>query len=318
MEHITVLKNELITSLNIKPDGVYVDCTGGGGGHAQQILSKLSKDGKLIIFDRDQYALTILKERFSKEIASKNVEIVGSEFSSIRHKITNLDLYGKIDGICADIGVSNFQIADAGRGFSFRNEGPLDMRMDQSTSLTAKDIVNDYSESEIFYIIKTYGEDKFAKNIAKNIVLARAKKPFENTKELAENVANSIPKKLHGKTNPATKTFQAFRIYINKELEELETLLKDGFELLSSGGRFAIISFHSLEDKIVKKAFKNLEGKNKSNEVLKRLPISQDSLDQLSGAKAKIIKPFPVKPSLEEISLNPKSRSAVLRTIEKL
>lgn len=318
MEHITVLKQELVDALKVKPDGIYVDCTGGGGGHAKLVAEQLSDEGKLIVLDRDPYAITLLQQLFAP--FGEKVQVNHCAFSQVSSVLE--DYAGQVDGIFADIGVSNFQLADGARGFSFRHDGPLDMRMDTSKDqTTAADVVNSWSEENLTTIFREYGEEKFAKGIAKRIVFCRQQDgDITTTKQLADIVAAAIPKKFHGKTNPATKVFQALRIEVNGELDELKTLLAHGYELLKDGGRLVVISFHSLEDRLVKSTFKSWAGKGAgaSDQPWAKLPLTEAQRGKHIDIRGKIVRPFPVVPSAAEIADNPKSRSAKMRTVEKL
>ena len=256
--HYSVLLNETIENLNIKPDGIYVDGTLGGGGHAYQVASRLSEKGRLIGIDQDADAIAAAGERL-KEFGDK-ITIIRSNYANMKEELHRIGVE-KVDGIVLDLGVSSFQLDTPERGFTYRDESaPLDMRMDDRQSLTAKDIVNGYSEMELYRIIRDYGEDKFAKNIAKHIVQERAKKPIETTGELTEIIRASIPMKVQVTGgHPAKRTFQAIRIELNKELEVLQNNLDDMIDLLNPGGRICIITFHSLEDRIVKTNFKRNE-----------------------------------------------------------
>ena len=256
--HYSVLLNETIENLNIKPDGIYVDGTLGGGGHAYQVASRLSEKGRLIGIDQDADAIAAAGERL-KEFGDK-ITIIRSNYANMKEELHRIGVE-KVDGIVLDLGVSSFQLDTPERGFTYRDESaPLDMRMDDRQSLTAKDIVNGYSEMELYRIIRDYGEDKFAKNIAKHIVQERAKKPIETTGELTEIIRASIPMKVQVTGgHPAKRTFQAIRIEMNKELEVLQNNLDDMIDLLNPGGRICIITFHSLEDRIVKTNFKRNE-----------------------------------------------------------
>ena len=256
--HYSVLLNETIENLNIKPDGIYVDGTLGGGGHAYQVASRLSEKGRLIGIDQDADAIAAAGERL-KEFGDK-ITIIRSNYANMKEELHRIGVE-KVDGIVLDLGVSSFQLDTPERGFTYRDENaPLDMRMDDRQSLTAKDIVNGYSEMELYRIIRDYGEDKFAKNIAKHIVQEREKKPIETTGELTEIIRASIPMKVQVTGgHPAKRTFQAIRIELNKELEVLQNNLDDMIDLLNPGGRICIITFHSLEDRIVKTNFKRNE-----------------------------------------------------------
>jgi 16S rRNA (cytosine1402-N4)-methyltransferase len=248
--HYSVLLNETIENLNIKPDGIYVDGTLGGGGHAYQVASRLSEKGRLIGIDQDADAIAAAGERL-KEFGDK-ITIIRSNYANMKEELHRIGVE-KVDGIVLDLGVSSFQLDTPERGFTYRDENaPLDMRMDDRQSLTAKDIVNGYSEMDLYRIIRDYGEDKFAKNIAKHIVQERAKKPIETTGELTEIIRASIPMKVQVTGgHPAKRTFQAIRIELNKELEVLQNNLDDMIDLLNPGGRICIITFHSLEDRIL-------------------------------------------------------------------
>ena len=256
--HYSVLLNETIENLNIKPDGIYVDGTLGGGGHAYQVASRLSEKGRLIGIDQDADAIAAAGERL-KEFGDK-LTIIRSNYANMKEELHRIGVE-KVDGIVLDLGVSSFQLDTPERGFTYRDENaPLDMRMDDRQSLTAKDIVNGYSEMDLFRNIRDYGDDKFAKNIAKHIVQERAKKPIETTGELTEIIRASIPMKVQVTGgHPAKRTFQAIRIELNKELEVLQNNLDDMIDLLNPGGRICIITFHSLEDRIVKTNFKRNE-----------------------------------------------------------
>ena len=268
--HYSVLLNETIENLNIKPDGIYVDGTLGGGGHAYQVASRLSEKGRLIGIDQDADAIAAAGERL-KEFGDK-ITIIRSNYANMKEELHRIGVE-KVDGIVLDLGVSSFQLDTPERGFTYRDENaPLDMRMDDRQSLTAKDIVNGYSEMELYRIIRDYGEDKFAKNIAKHIVQEREKKPIETTGELTEIIRASIPMKVQVTGgHPAKRTFQAIRIELNKELEVLQNNLDDMIDLLNPGGRICIITFHSLEDRIVKTNFKRNENRRTAeNEDVRR------------------------------------------------
>ena len=255
--HVSVLLNETISQLQIKENGTYVDGTMGGAGHSYQICKRLGENGRFIGIDQDEAAILTGTDRL-KEFGD-NVTIVRSNYCNMKQVVTELGIE-KVDGIVLDLGVSSYQLDTADRGFSYKEDGPLDMRMDKRQSLTAKDIVNDYSEMELFRIIRDYGEDKFAKNIAKHIVRMRNEKPIETTYELNEAIKAAIPMKVRKNTgHPSKKTFQAIRIELNKELEVLNNTLQDMIDLLEEDGRICIITFHSLEDRIVKSIFRKNE-----------------------------------------------------------
>ena len=301
--HYSVLLNETIENLNIKPDGIYVDGTLGGGGHAYQVASRLSEKGRLIGIDQDADAIAAAGERL-KEFGDK-ITIIRSNYANMKEELHRIGVE-KVDGIVLDLGVSSFQLDTPERGFTYRDESaPLDMRMDDRQSLTAKDIVNGYSEMELYRIIRDYGEDKFAKNIAKHIVQERAKKPIETTGELTEIIRASIPMKVQVTGgHPAKRTFQAIRIEVNDELNILENVVTQAVERLKSGGRIGVITFHSLEDRIVKQTLAQLA---KGCICPPQLPVC------VCGRKPLVKKVGNIVPSDAEIEANPRSRSARLR-----
>ena len=305
--HYSVLLKETIENLNIRPDGVYVDGTLGGGGHAYQVASRLSAKGRLIGIDQDADAIAAAGERLS-EFGDK-ITIIRSNYANMKEELHRIGIE-KVDGI---VGVSSFQLDTPERGFTYRDENaPLDMRMDDRQSLTAKDIVNEYSEMELYHIIRDYGEDKFAKNIAKHIVQERKKKPIETTGELTEIIRASIPMKVQATGgHPAKRTFQAIRIELNKELEVLQNNLDDMIDLLNPGGRICIITFHSLEDRIVKSNFKR-------NENPCTCPSDFPVCVCGKKSKGKVITRKPILPSEEELSVNSRSKSAKLRVFERV
>ena len=303
--HISVLLEESVEALNVKPDGIYVDCTAGGGGHSAEVLNKLGENGRMILFDRDPDAIETVSERFKGD---NRVTIVHSNFSEIKKVLAELNVDG-VDGIIADLGVSSHQLDTAERGFSFHYDAPLDMRMSQQGT-TAEDIVNSYSQKELFNVISKYGEEKFAGSVANAIVRARDKKRIETTLELAEIVSNAIPAKFRRNGQPARKTFQAIRIEVNAELTVLEKTLPDMFECLNKEGVLAIISFHSLEDRIVKDYFRTLK---EGCTCPKDFPVC------VCGKTPKaLVKSSGVKATGKEVSENNRSRSAKLRTAKKL
>ena len=303
--HISVLLEESVNALEIKPDGIYVDCTAGGGGHSAEVLKELGENGRMILFDRDPDAIETVTNRFKDD---SRVTIVHSNFSEIKRVLSEMGIDG-VDGIIADLGVSSHQLDTAERGFSFHYDAPLDMRMSQQGT-TAEDIVNSYSQKELFNVISKYGEEKFASSVASAIVRARDKKRIETTLELAEIVSNAIPAKFRRNGHPARKTFQAIRIEVNAELTVLESTLPDMFECLNKDGVLAIISFHSLEDRIVKDYFRTLkEGCTCPKDfpvcVCGKTPEAQ-------------VKSAGVKATGKEVTENNRSRSAKLRTAKRL
>ena len=308
--HYSVLLQETIENLNIKPDGIYVDGTLGGGGHSYQVAKRLSEKGRLIGIDQDKDAIAAASERLS-EFGDK-ITIIRSNYGNMKDELYRIGVE-KVDGIVLDLGVSSFQLDTPERGFTYREaDAPLDMRMDDRQTLTAKDIVNNYSEMELFRIIRDYGEDKFAKNIAKHIVKERAKKPIETTGELTEIIRASIPMKVQVTGgHPAKRTFQAIRIELNKELEVLQNNLDDMIELLNPGGRICIITFHSLEDRIVKTNFKR-------NENPCTCPSDFPVCVCGNKSKGKVVTRKPILPSEEELEVNSRSKSAKLRVFEKV
>ncbi len=305
--HKSVLLNEVIESLNIKADGYYVDGTLGGGGHALEVVKRL-ESGKLIGIDRDSDAIKAATQRLNDYI--NNVIIIRDNYVNIENilKRENID---KVDGIYIDLGVSSYQLDTAERGFTYRYDAPLDMRMDDRNELKASDIVNDYSESELFHIIRDYGEDRFAKNIAKHIVEYRNKKRIETTFELVDIIKASIPMKIQVTGgHPAKRTFQAIRIELNKELEVLTDSLDVMIDLLKPGGRLSVITFHSLEDRIVKQAFKKAES---PCVCPKKFPVCVCG----NKSKGRVITRKAILPSEEELEENSRSKSAKLRVFEK-
>ena len=307
--HTSVLLNETIEGLKIKPDGIYVDGTLGGGGHSFEIAKRLNDDGRLIGIDQDEAAILAAGERL-KDFGDK-VIIVRSNYRNALSVLHDLGIE-KIDGMMLDLGVSSYQLDTQERGFSYRYDAPLDMRMDLRQTLTAKDIVNGYSETELFHIIRDYGEDRFAKNIAKHIVMARAKKPIETTGELNEIIRAAIPAKMRAEGgHPSKRTYQAIRIECNKELEVLKESLEELIGILNPGGRLCIITFHSLEDRIVKTAFKKAENPC-------TCPPSFPVCVCGKKSQGKVITGKPVLPCEEEMESNPRSKSAKLRIFEKI
>lgn len=303
-QHKSVLLEETVSSLNIKPDGIYVDGTLGGGGHSLEICKQLSEKGRLIGIDQDDAAIKAAAQRL-KEHESK-VTIIRSNYCNMKQCLNDIGIE-KVDGIILDLGVSSYQLDTAERGFTYREDAPLDMRMDRRQAYTAKDIVNEYSEMELYRIIRDYGEDRFAKNIAKHIVQARAKKPIETTNELTEIIKNAIPAKVR-KTggHPAKRTFQAIRIELNKELEVLENTLDEMIDLLKEGGHLSIITFHSLEDRIVKNNFRK-------NENPCICPPEFPMCVCGKKSKGKVVTRKPILPSEKELEENSRSKSAKLR-----
>lgn len=307
-KHYSVLMDETIENLNIKPDGIYLDGTLGGGGHSEAILKRLSPKGRLIGIDQDDAAIAAASERLS--VFGDRVTILRNNYRNARTALEQIGIT-KVDGIVLDLGVSSYQLDNEERGFSYRYDTDLDMRMDRRQSLTAKDIVNEYSEMELFHIIKDYGEDQFAKNIAKHIVKAREKKKLETTFELNEIIKAAIPAKMRAVGgHPSKRTFQAIRIECNKELEVLKDSLDEMIDMLLPGGRFCIITFHSLEDRIVKAAFRR-------NENPCICPPEFPVCTCGKKSKGKVISRKPILPSAKELEENSRSKSAKLRVFER-
>ncbi len=307
-EHKSVLLEETIKGLNIKPDGIYVDGTLGGGGHAYEVCRRLNDKGRFIGIDQDAAAIEAAGARLSD--FGEKVTIIRSNYCNMKSELQKIGI-DKVDGIVLDLGVSSYQLDTAERGFSYREDAPLDMRMDTRQTLTARDIVNDYSEMDLFRIIRDYGEDKFAKNIAKHIVMEREKGPIETTGQLTEIIRQSIPMKFQKNAgHPAKRTFQAIRIECNRELEVLRDSLDDMIDMLNEDGRICIITFHSLEDRIVKGIFKK-------NENPCTCPSSFPVCVCGKVSKGRIVTKKPILPSEEELEWNSRSKSAKLRIFER-
>lgn len=307
-KHVSVLLNECIDALDIKKDGIYVDCTLGGAGHSSHILKHLSKDGMLIGIDQDRDALKAAKERLKDY---DNVRYVHSNFYNIDNILTELDV-DKVDGILMDLGVSSYQLDEASRGFSYMQDAHLDMRMNRDNDFSAYEVVNNYSEEELYKIIRDYGEERFAKRIANFIVNKRNIKPIETTFELVDIIKAAIPAKARREgPHPAKRTFQAIRIEVNSELKILNKTIEDGINRLNPGGRMAIITFHSLEDRIVKLKFRELEN---PCTCPKEFPVC------VCGKKPliKVLSKKGIAPTEKEIEENPRSRSAKVRVVEKI
>ena len=305
--HTPVMLNECIQALNIKPTGIYVDCTLGGAGHSSKIVKQLTT-GKLVAIDKDDDALTYSQQKLQNE--SSKIYFVKQDFKNLKTILQDLHI-SSVNGILADLGVSSHQIDTATRGFSYINEGALDMRMDTSQLLSAYVVVNQYSEADLTRILFTYGEESFARKIAKQIVAERQFAPIQTTLQLSKIIESAIPRKFYGKGNVSKKTFQAIRIEVNQELQNLDIAIKDMVNALVSGGRLAIITFHSLEDRIVKNVFKEL-----STDCIcdKSTPICTCG----HKASVKLINKKPITSSEFELKNNKRSSSAKLRVIEKL
>ena len=308
-EHTTVLLHETVDGLNVRPDGIYVDATLGGGGHAFEVCRRLGSTGRLIGIDQDADAIKAAGQRL--EGFGEKVTVIRSNYRDMKPELHKLGI-DSVDGITLDLGVSSYQLDTADRGFSYRMDAPLDMRMDQRQKMTARDIVNEYSEAELFRVIRDYGEDRFAKNIAKHIVAEREKAPIETTGQLNEIIRHSIPMKIQ-KTggHPSKRTFQAIRIELNHELEVLRDSLDDMIDMLSPGGRICVITFHSLEDRIVKSAFRR-------NENPCTCPSHFPVCVCGKVSKGKVVTRKPILPSPEEQESNSRSKSAKLRIFERI
>ncbi len=306
-KHEPVLLKECIQALNIKSDGIYVDGTLGGAGHSEEILKNLSENGMLIGIDRDEEALKAASNRLSKY---NNVKYIHGNHDDIKQILEELNI-DKVDGILLDLGVSSYQLDERARGFSYMGNSPLDMRMDTSTGITAKDVVNNYSEEELADIIWNYGEEKFSRQIAKNICKFRKEKQIETTQELVNIVENSIPKAMQKDGHPAKRTFQAIRIEVNNEIKPLYETIKNSVYCLKQGGRLVVITFHSLEDRTVKNAMVDLQGKCTCPSELPYCVCNYESF-------GKIINKKPIVASEEEKERNSRSKSAKVRIFERL
>ena len=307
-KHKSVLLEETVNGLNIKPDGIYVDGTLGGGGHAYEVCKHLNDKGRFIGIDQDEAAIEAASVRLSD--FGEKVTIVRSNYCDMKLQLQKLGI-DKVDGIVLDLGVSSYQLDTAERGFSYRVDAPLDMRMDRRQTMTARDIVNDYSEMDLFRIIRDYGEDKFAKNIAKHIVMEREKGPIETTGQLIEIIKRAIPMKFQKTAgHPAKRTFQAIRIELNRELEVLRESLDDMIDMLNEDGRICIITFHSLEDRIVKGIFKK-------NEDPCTCPSHFPVCVCGNVSKGKVVTRKPILPGEEELEENSRLKSAKLRIFER-
>ena len=307
-DHVSVLLHETVDGLNVRPDGTYVDATLGGGGHAYEVCSRLNDKGRFIGIDQDADAIKAAGKRL--EGFGEKVTIIRSNYRDMKPELRKRGI-DSVDGIVLDLGVSSYQLDTAERGFSYRADAPLDMRMDQRQKMTARDIVNGYSETELYRVIRDYGEDRFAKNIAKHIVAERGKHPIETTGQLNEIISHAIPMKIQKTSgHPSKRTFQAIRIELNHELDVLRNSLDDMIDMLRPGGRICIITFHSLEDRIVKSAFR----RNEDPCICpKNFPVCVCG----RTSKGKVITRKPILPSEEEMASNSRSKSAKLRIFER-
>lgn len=305
-KHTTVLLDEAVNGLNIREDGIYIDGTFGRGGHSRLILSQLGEKGQLIAIDRDPQAIAA-----ATEIKDPRFSIVHGPFSALAEYVEERGLTGKIDGVLLDLGVSSPQLDDAERGFSFMRDGPLDMRMDPTRGQSAAEWLMSAEEADIAFVIKTYGEERFGKRIARAIVERNRDQPMTRTKELATVIAAAMPVKDKFK-HPATRTFQAIRIWINSELEEIDTALKGALSVLAPGGRLSIISFHSLEDRLVKRFMRD---QSRGPQVPAGIPMTESQLKALGGRELKTL--GKLIPGEAEVNENPRARSSVLRIAER-
>lgn len=304
--HQPVLLSEALKALAIKPDGVYVDGTFGRGGHSQAILELLSEEGRLLAIDQDPEAIAVAQQRFGDD---PRFEIVHSNFESLVEVITGRGLKQKVDGVLLDIGVSSPQLDDASRGFSFLKSGPLDMRMNPEVGQSAAEWLAVVEENDLAIVLKRYGEERFAKRIARAVVTARQQQEITDTVQLAELISAAVPIKEKHK-HPATRSFQAIRIYINRELEVLEQALQSAVDILALHGRLVVISFHSLEDRMVKRFMRDLA---RGPQLPKDLPVMDSEIEIPFKLVGKAI-----KPSEEELEINPRARSSVMRTLERI
>ncbi len=308
-EHISVLLNEVITGLAIKPEGFYVDGTFGRGGHSAEILKRLNAQGRLIVFDKDDEAIATAHSMMGDD---RRVTIIHADFSTMKDALGQHDLLNRIDGVFLDLGVSSPQLDQAARGFSFMQDGPLDMRMDRSQPLSAEVWLNQADEKEIASVLWQLGEEKFSRRIAKNIVAVREEMPVKSTLQLAQLIKESVPKSNKEKKHPATRSFQAIRMHVNGELTHIRAFLEDVRDVLKIGGRFLVIAFHSLEDRLVKRFIQQHASAKK---MPRGLPLTSDELDA-SISLRKIGKA--IKASAREVEMNARSRSAVLRIAERV
>lgn len=310
-KHTTVLLEETVNGLDVKEDGIYVDCTLGGGGHSRLILSKLGENGHLYSFDQDQTAIDYNQKNLAEYVAKGQVTFVKSNFRNLKNELNHLGIDG-VDGVLYDLGVSSPQFDDAERGFSYRFDAPLDMRMDQTQKLNAREVVNEWSYNDLVRIFFRYGEEKYSKQVARKIESTREEKPIETTGELADLIKSAIPaaaRRTGG--HPAKKVFQAIRIAVNDELGALEESLEQALQILNPAGRISVITFQSLEDRLVKRMFKE---QTEIGDLPAGLPIIPDDMKP----KYKLINRKPIIPSEDELEENRRSHSAKLRIIEKL
>lgn len=313
--HITVLRHELAEALALKDGDHAVDCTAGYGGHTAELLRLVGRNGQVIAFDRDPRAIHFLNERFRSEICEGRLRLIEAPFSKLAEYLSPED---QIQGICADLGVSSPQLDEAERGFSLQHDGPLDMRMSPQIQRSAADIVNTADKQELIGIFRSFGEEPKAHFIADAIINRRQQQPFQRTLDLAELIASAVFYKTKSRKHPATRCFQALRIFVNEELLEAQSLCEHSLKLLRTGGRLGVITFHSLEDRLVKNFFRKAQDPEPGLHKLKDIPFLPEHLAAAQNPYIKIIKPFPIVPTQQEVTENPRSRSAKLRVFQKL
>jgi 16S rRNA (cytosine1402-N4)-methyltransferase len=305
-QHVTVLLDAAVDALSVKSDGIYIDGTFGRGGHTQKIVEQLGAEGRLLVVDKDPQAIAVAKELYGND---PRVSIYHGSFAEFDQALVNAGWPQEVDGVLLDLGVSSPQIDDGTRGFSFQRDGALDMRMNPEQGLSAAEWLAVAKDTEIMDVLWKYGDERFARRIVKQIIETRETEPLTTTMQLAKLIAGAVPRKFHGKKNPATKSFQAIRIFINQELADLEKCLEDGAKALAMDGRMVVISFHSLEDRMVKRFFK---AQSTPKPVPRGLPILETDIDLPFRTIGKAI-----KPSTDEVSENIRSRSSVMRILER-
>ncbi len=315
--HLTVLLHEAAASLNLVPGSIAIDCTLGGGGHTRLLLNAVGKNGKVFAFDRDSTAIDHAQKTFAAEVASGQLLLVHKPFSEMADHVRKAGLAAAISGVLADLGVSSPQLDIGERGFSFLKDGPLDMRMDPSRPGTAADLVNTAEEAELARIFRDFGEEPMARHFAKMICRQRATEPFTTTLQLASYLEKHSPYGSKSRKHPATKIFQAIRIAVNEELDELNRFLAGAVPLLAPKGRLSVITFHSLEDRAVKHFFAEASGKTKRQELSRRVVLTESEMDKMVNAQGRVVATSEAEPSAEEIEINPRARSARLRVFER-
>lgn len=318
--HVSVLLAETMTALSLNANSIAVDCTVGAGGHTAALLEAVGAGGRVFGLDRDPEALRLAGRRLEGAIQAGRLVLINARFGDLGTVLREQGVFGVVDGICADLGVSSMHLDQPLRGFSLQADGPLDMRMNQSSAGgdTAADLLASADEATLIGIFRDYGEEPQARQIARRIVQERQSVPITSTLQLAELVKKAVSYSKPSRKHPATRVFQALRIAVNDELGELRSLLDEGFQALKPGGRFAVISFHSLEDRLIKLNFIDKTGRRARQAVDRSLPLSAAELAKISPAQAELGKPFPIIPSAEETAQNPRSRSAKLRVLTKI